>query len=354
MSEYYLEDIQFDINTSKKKNRSKSILDELDELDSNESPLLSSLLSNKPEEKKEEKKKEVKIDTPFPSNDNENTGNDEELDSDWMAALTSFKAPKAKKKKKSLFSGFDEGKKGKKKKKDKKGQSVSHKKDFDPEMAILRNLQMDQSKFVDSLQKKYDQMEGTKSSSRGVSKYTTDLINSITTARSVSMQLVDKIISTKKTIADLDFKERKEFGSNSGSEQANLTNYASTYLKQVMSVGRNNVINQSSMYEPDNYVDEANDDDLFSSIDESLGDTNRSEDVEKYLKYENDDVKIKVIWYDDRNDDDLEKKYDYIAYNKNGENVPDYPLPEKTKLNINRSTGMCTDIYGNSYELVII
>ena len=340
---YYLEEIEF--NSKRAVKRKKQLLSELDELEDSSVSLPSSIYSKTKKEKKEEKERDKKK--------KEDDNSSEDID-DWMTTINSFKAPKIKKKNKSLFDAFDYAdKKGKKKKgKSKKGELVNHKKEFEPEMMLLRNLQLQQSKFVDSLQKKYDQFENTKSTARGVGKFTTDLINSITSARSVSLQLIDKIISTKKTIADLDFKERKEFGSNSNSEQTNLNNYASTYLKQMMTVGRNNVVGQPEAYNvPSDNDDDY--DDLFSSIDESLGDTGRSEDVEKYLKYENDNIEVKVIWYDNAPDDDITKKYDYVAYDQKGNIIDDYPLPEKTKMNINKSTGTAIDLYGNKYHLII-
>lgn len=339
MSKYQGKD-SIEFNTKKKLKRKTNLLDELDELDSVEVSLPSTLFEKNKEKKKEKEKKGITIEQ------------NELVDDDWLDTISSFKVPKTNKARKNLFNAFGDGKKKKKKKK-KDGEPISHKKEFEPEMALLRNLQKEQSQFVDSLQKKYNQLENTKSTARGVGKYTTDLINSITTARSVSMQLIDKIISTKKTVADLDFKERKEFGSSSNSEQQNLTNYASTYLKQVMNTGRNNIVSQPSSYEP---ADDADDDldNLFDSIDESLGDTDRSEDVEKYLKYENDNVEIIVLYKDDANDDDIENKYDYIAKDQNGKVIDDYPLPEKTKLNINRATGTATDKYGNKYKMEFV
>ena len=334
----------FEFNSKEKVKRKKNLLSELDELDEEEICLPSAIFN-----KRKEKKKESKVD--------KDEQKESELDDDWLNTITSFKTPKINKAKRKTFTGFDfddDGKKVKKKKKKKDGELINHKKDFEPEMALLRNLQMDQTKFVDSLQKKYDQLENTKSSARGVGKFTTDLINSITTARSVSMQLVDKIISTKKTIADLDFKERKEFGSNTNSEHQNLSNYASTYLKQVMTSGRNNLVAQNNTYDNNSYDEDDNIDDLFDSISDSLGETDRSEDVEKYLKYENDNVEIVVKYYDDADENDLDNKYQFIAYNGDGEVIDDYPLPEKTKLSINRATGIATDKYGSKYKMEII
>ncbi len=336
MANEYLDEIEF--NSKSKVKKKKSLISELDELDK-EPVLVSDIMVKNHEEKKQKKeekkaKKEKKI--------------IEDDEDDWMTTLDNFKAPKIRKNSSKKF--FDDFGNKKKKKKKKKGEFVSHKKEFETEMALLKNLQIDQNKFVDSLQKKYNQMENTKSTARGVGKYTTDLIMSINGARDLSMRLVDRIIATKKAIADLDFKERKEFGSAANSEQQNLSNYASTYLKQLMSAGRNNIVGSGDSYDSYDNIDD-NTDDLFDSINESLGDTDRSEDVEKYLKYENDNVKIHVLYHDSVDTSDLNEKYDYIAINKDGKVVDDYPLPEKTKLQINRTTGFCKDIYGNSYEI---
>ena len=336
------DEIIFNAKMPSKKSKRKSLLDELESMDTESTaPLMSSLFDKQKEEKKKEKEeKKAKKEAEEADDDDE----------DFMSFIKAT-SPKTKKGKKFKFN-VNYGDEKKKKKKDKDKSIVNHKKDFEPEMMILRNLQMDQDKFVDSLQKKYDQMENTKSTARGVGKYTTDLINTITSARATSLQIVDKIISTKKTIADLDFKERKEFGSNNNSEQTNLANYASTYLKQMMTVGRNNVVGEQSSYSVDD-VDSEDTDDLFSSIDESLGDTDRSDEVDKYLKYENDNIEVKVVWYDGKSDDDIREKYDFIAEDPNGNIIDDYRLPEKTKMSINRSTEMATDLYGNKYKLIV-
>lgn len=336
------DEIIFNAKMPSKKSKRKSLLDELESMDTESTaPLMSSLFDKQKEAKKKEKEeKKAKKEAEEADDDDE----------DFMSFIKAT-SPKTKKGKKFKFN-VNYGDEKKKKKKDKDKSIVNHKKDFEPEMMILRNLQMDQDKFVDSLQKKYDQMENTKSTARGVGKYTTDLINTITSARATSLQIVDKIISTKKTIADLDFKERKEFGSNNNSEQTNLANYASTYLKQMMTVGRNNVVGEQSSYSVDD-VDSEDTDDLFSSIDESLGETDRSDEVDKYLKYENDNIEVKVVWYDGKSDDDIREKYDFIAEDPNGNIIDDYPLPEKTKMSINRSTEMATDLYGNKYKLIV-
>lgn len=340
MSDLMKDEIEFNAKLASPKKKRMSLLDELDSIDEhNDAPLMSSLFDKQKENKKKEKEEKR-----AESKSNED---DEE---DFMSFIKSV-TPKTKKGKRFKFN-IDYGDDKKKKKKNKDKGVVNHKKDFEPELMMLRNLQLEQDKFVDSLQKKYDQMENTKSTARGVGKYTTDLINTITSARATSLQIVDKIISAKKTIADLDFKERKEFGAASNSEQANLTNYASTYLKQMMTVGRNNIVDQPQSYSVDE-IDSDDTDDLFNSIDESLGDSGRSDEVDKYLKYENDNIEVKVIWYDSVSDDDINKKYDFVAEDPNGNVIDDYPLPEKTKMSINRATGMATDAYGTKYKLIV-
>lgn len=335
--EYRLDEIEINVKHNSKSNRSRDLLGSLDELD--QSVTLVSTFDENTDKKNDKKEKK----------------NDDSEDlSEWFNTLKFTSTPKAKKKSKLLFD-FDGGKGKKEKKKKNDGKTLSHKKEFEPEMALLRNLQISQSEFVSSLQKKYDQMENTKSTARGIGKFTTDLIDSINGARSLALQITEKIISTKKSIADLDFKERKEFGSNNN-EQANINNYASAYLKQIVGAGRNNVVGQPHAYE--NLETSNNDvgddmDELFESITESLGDSGRSEDAEKYLQYENDHIELSVIWHDAVSSDDLNMKYDFIAHDKDGNIVTDYPLPQKTKMNINMSTSTATDIYGNKYKLII-
>ena len=328
---------------------SKSILDELDSIDDNfvlPSQKLSDINQAKSEKKKEKEEKKKKS---FVDDDNISDilgGNTD----DWIESVSEFTTPKIKKTSKPTFKGFGlDGKKKKKKKKNK--ENASHKKEFEMELALLKDMQNEHSKFVDSLMKKYNQMEETKSTARGIGKFTTDLITAITSARTASLQITKEIVAVKKAVADLDFRDKKEFGSGKDSEQQNLTNYASTYLKQVMDVGRNNVVGQQSGY--DSFDDVEDDDDLLSSIQDSLGDDDRDEATKKFLQYENDNIDVQVIYHDSAPDDDLDKKYDFIAYNKDGDVVEDYPMPEKTKLNINRSTMMCSDIYGNKYHMEI-
>lgn len=249
---------------------------------------------------------------------------------------------KIKKRGKGTYDDFFGDKKKKKKKKKKKDEPTDYKKEFEPEASLLRNLLIDQNKYVDSLQREYDYMASHKSSSRGINKNMTDLMNNITQARNLSMQLVDKHVSLKKTIADLSMKERKERAGVLG-EGDNISDFASSYLKQMIS-DRAQYINGTGSAEIGDYtVDE-----MADFITENIGETDRSSDADKYLEYENMNVTI----YLHINSQD-EGDYHYEAVAEDGTVLDDYPLPlTETKFNINRSTDIATDTYGVKYQIV--
>ena len=263
---------------------------------------------------------------------------------DWMDICENLKMKKPSRKggKKNSDPFFlESGGKKKKKKKEKKQQEVDYRKEFEVEAALYKNLLQDQTRFTDSLQKEYDAIRSTKSSSRGVTKTLTELIQQITSARSLSMQLVEKNVNVKKLIADLSLKQKKELGLLSGDAE-NLGEFASSYLKQMMDE-RKNIVNGSS--DDTEIIDYGEDDDELSSfLNEQLGETDRTEAAQKQLEYENLNVKIYAVIYNDNAED-----YDFVAYDDNNEIIDDYPVPVKTSLSINRSTGVATDTYGRKY-----
>lgn len=310
--------------------RRKKIIQDLDDIEETSFVLPSAIKADEDKRKEEKKKKETEV--------------LEESTSDWLASISSFKTPKIKKHSKDLFGELYSPETGKKKKKKKKkpGELTDYNKEFEPEMALLNNQLRDQKNFVDSLQARFDAMEGGKSSARGIGKYTVDLANAITSARNLSNQILRERVNLKKTISDLSFKEKKEFGVGNG-EGANMDSYASNYLKQLMSA-RGTLTNGLNM---DDFVGDGTEDDLFDSLSGSLGEDERDSDVEKYLKYENQDVSIYVLL----NPNDF-KDYDFVAETKDGQVLLDYPLPEKTSLNVNTSTMKATDAYGSKYTII--
>ena len=365
--EYIKDTIIFDSHSVALSDRKRRLINRLEEIedDEEEVTLPSKLVEKK--SKKEKKNKKDKINEVLKatfgdeSSDKPKKDKDEDTD-DWESALDIFRLPSSssRKKKKRSFSLEDLTGKKKKKKKKKKGALKTYKSEFAEELALLKNLQMEQDKFTKSLQRRYDQLENSKSNARGISKYTTDLIISINNARSTSMQVIDKIISTKAKIADLDFKERKEFGKGNDGETDNMSNYASTYLKEVITAGRDN-LNVGSY----DYVTDGDVDGIFDSIESNLSDEDatyydpelnkpREAEADKYLKYENMDVKVHVVYKDEAKDDDPDK-YEFVAIDKNGDIVEDYPLPTDTSsMGVNLSTKIATDKYGAKYPLIIV
>ena len=278
------------------------------------------------------------------------SSNDFEYDADaWFEDMLAYQIGGDSRKKKIRNDLFDSAgitckKKKKKKKKGKDGELIDYKKEFEPEAALYKNLLMEQTRFTESLQKEYDSIKSVKSSSRGVTKQMTDLIDNITSARSLAMQLVDKQVSIKKQAAELNMKQRKELGASLGDTE-NMADFASTYLKQMFN-DRQALFNNGS---GDSSVSEYTEDELFEELSASLTDeTNeRPDEVELYLKYENSNVQVYVVI----TDDDVEN-YEFLAKDQDGNVIPDYPMPNHTSISINRSTGIATDTYGKKYNII--
>lgn len=323
MSEEKRQDDDFVIERRKKYSDMMNDLESLDEY------VLPSSIMQKTEEKKEKTK-------------------EEESDLDWLSSLDAMPTLSFNKKlSKHFMDGYElktSSKKGKKKKKDKTG-LTNYSKEFQRELATLQNLQIQQNEFVDKLQATYNQMTATKSSARGIGKYTTDLISNINSARSLSKDLAKEIIATKKTVADLTMREKKELGLLH-TEGEDVGSYASSFLKQIISGDRKNL---SSGGDP--AFDVVDDDTEFDSALENsfVGrekDINRSDESELYLKYENQDITVKCALHDDGT-------YEFIAFDDDDNVVPDYPVPDsKTEININRETGRVRDSFGVSYPII--
>ena len=263
---------------------------------------------------------------------------------DWFNELMGVGEAKVsksgKRKNNDIFSYEYNSKKKKKKKKKDKQDLVDYKKEFEPEMALYKNLMVEQNKFTNSLQSEYDKITSVKGSSRGITKQLTDLMDNITKARALAVQLVEKNVNTKKLIADLTIKQKKELGDNND-DGTNITDFASTYLKKMLDERSSILSNSFSDPTVAEYEDTES---LFNDLSLSLGEDTRDEEVSKYLEYENRNVTINVVIVDD----DIEN-YEFIAKDEDGEIIDDYPLPYKTKISVNRSTNVATDAYGKKY-----
>lgn len=326
-------------NKNKAKNRKLSILNEIKDIEDtapvNSTFLPSSLLKDNKSSKHNDY-----------SNDDVPVQKLEDTDVyEWFSALNAICAKPSKKKLKNptddIFESIGIKKKKKKKKKHGDNNLIDFKSEFDPERSLYKNLLIDQSKFVDSLQNEYDSIIGKKSSNRGLTKQMTDLIENIIQARSLSMQLVEKNVNVKKLIAELDMKQKKEFGITNSD---NLNDFAATYMR--------NMINAKSQSLGEGYegvVSDYDESQLLEAI-SSAETESRPEEVSKYLEYYDKDIKVYVVI--DENDPNGIDNYTFIAKDNDDNIIEDYPMPIHTSMSINRSTNMAVDKYGQKYPII--
>lgn len=313
--------------------KKEDALRDLDDLESSSFLLPSNLIKSDIVAKKEEPK-EVE---------------DTYYDGEWMETLAALRTEKKRYKHlDDLFGESSGGKKKKKKKKNKDG-PIDHSDDFEKEISLLQDILRDQTKLSDSLQETYNTLNRQKSNARGVGKFTTDLISTLNTSRSLCKDTVKEIAGIKKTIAELNMKERDKFGAMNGADSEDMGQFASSYLKKIM--GANSDLSGGSNEFGIDDVDSA--DDFFTDMDFNMRSSedfvDRSSDAEKYLKYENQKVTVKVL-FDEEND-----TKEFVAINEDGEVVDDYPLPTTINtLSINRSTGIATDKFGQKFNVDFI
>lgn len=308
------------------KPKKKSLLDEMDVMEQESFSMISSFRPTNTSKKKD---------------DAEQMQEASEASEDWLRTIETFKAEPIRGNKSSMDIFGDYTGKKKKKKKKNKDEAVDYAKEFEPEMNILQNLLNEQSRFNASLQKRYDTMESSKSAVRGVGKFTTDLITSINQGRGTSLQITNNIVSLKKTIADLNMKERKERAAVNGEGLENMGDYSANFLKQVLRESRKDIGN----YGDDSPVD-GDASDIFANLSEELSGTERSEDIEKYLQYEKDNVTIYA--YVNKETD----AYHLEAVTEDGRILDDYPIPYVEKMEINHSTEVASDEYHTKYPII--
>lgn len=235
------------------------------------------------------------------------------------------------------------------------------KKEFAEELTMLNDLLDEVNKFGKKLDKKYESMAGSKT--KGVSKYTNDLIQSILATKSTKLQIVKELTSLKKNILDLQLKEGRRFGGEGEGDSAEYS--ANSYFKEIMRVGRNNFMealndNTPSIQTEDDVPEEIEYANKLSERNEMLDDhiakrleqeTDRSDEANKYILYENLNVELKIK-YNAVNDD-----WKIIAVGDNGNEILDYPIPDKKdlgKVKFSADHKYATDKFGRSYKVIEI
>lgn len=235
---------------------------------------------------------------------------------------------------------------------------------FAEELTLLYGLLEEANDFGSDLDKLY---QGMIKNSRGFSKSTTELINSILSAKQTKLSVLKEISSVKKTIADLTLKESK--GSNDNGASGGVNSLAASYLNSIIKHGRNNFVNAMNGtgddydqrsediddfvsrvgdYEDDDERDTLNDE-ILQSLETDSKYNIRSNASEAFIRNESREVTVKV----ERNIGTGD--WEFIAIDKTGLRVWDYPIPEKSQVSPVKFTSdgsVCTDKYGRSYRVI--
>lgn len=239
-------------------------------------------------------------------------------------------------------------------------------KEFAEELALLYSLLEETNSFGADLDKIYKAM--TNSKTRGFSKYTSDVINSILSTKQTKLSVLKEISSVKKVIADLALKEAKNSGDKDGG--TDISALAASYLGNIVKHGRQDVVkaltgDSGSYYETDNdaidefvnnvgdYEDDDEREQLNQEIIDGLEMSNysRSSQSDAYIRNESREVKIQI------QHDIATGRWDFVAVDKNSNLVMDYPLPDKdavAPVKFTSDGAFGTDKFGRSYRVIEI
>lgn len=237
------------------------------------------------------------------------------------------------------------------------------KKEFAEELTMLYELLEEVNKFGKKLDRKFDAIDGSKA--KGVSKYLNDLIESILMSKTTKLQILKEITGVKKTIQDL--KMKSDSKKNNMGDDGSLESSANNYFKEIMKVGRNNFVD-SFNYDTDSTISDSefssNDDieyanalpdahsEICNRISERLeeeGYGGRSEEGDKYIRYEHMNVTIVIKF------NVLDNNWEPIAIDEHGQQVLDYPVPtrqELGKVKFSADNKYATDKYSRSYKVI--
>ena len=346
--------------TSNHKKKSKNFEPEED----SEPILISSFTKKKKDGKKKKKKKELDLDLEFISSGKvgspEEIKDDEEsvFDDDNLIDIDEILNRDDDDNIEDPI--IDEQKKGyEKRKKDEN----PFKKEFAEELTLLYSLLDEVNKFNKELEKKYKSVEGSKT--RGVSKWTTELINSMLSAKTSKLQILKEISNIKKTIADLKIKQDGKKANIEGEKSVDLL--ASQYFQNVLKYGRSKFVqDMGTVHDEEDEIDDLveqiernkmnySSDELEriqSYIEERLeteGNPFRSEAGSKYIQYENRGVKICIKRCIDTGE------WEFIAIDRDNQQVFDYPLPRKRdvgKVRFSDDGRYATDERGRTYKVI--
>lgn len=182
-----------------------------------------------------------------------------------------------------------------------------------------------------------------------------DLIESKSQFHNTALSVIKEMNAMKKNQFELQMKVDKSKKEDEADDSA-----ASKAIQQLFGVGRGNLLGTgdsggyasiSGSEEAGTYDDNDNygydEDEMIHKKYFSNSDDNIESDGDKFLKYEGMGVHY-ILLYDDNNYKEI------IAEDRDGNIIPDYPLPsnpDNLDFEISESTGTATDNLSNQYEL---
>lgn len=184
-------------------------------------------------------------------------------------------------------------------------------------------------------------------------KALSDLIESKAQFHNTALSAIKEMNNMKKAQFELQMKVDK-----TKKEEAEDSSSSNRAIQQLFGIGRDNIMGSLGGYEGVSGAAEAGmDTEEYSSIDEDEmiqskyfsdeSDDYAESDGDKFLKYEGRGVHYILLYDDDGNKE-------VIAEDKEGNIIPDYPLPSNPNeldFNISEATGTATDNLANQYEL---
>lgn len=233
----------------------------------------------------------------------------------------------------------------------------AYKKEFAEEITLLYSLLDETTQYGKDLEKDLKSIRSSKV--RGVSKYSNDLASLVLTAKQTKLNILKEISSVKKSIVDLGIKENKNNNKNDGGMSSE--SLASQYFKNILSHGRTEFIDRVSGGDDphdlaiadfeDSYSDKEEDEYLKVMEERLTYSPNpfRSEAGSKYIEYEQRGVNVYVKKCIDTGD------WHFIAIDKVGQIVDDYPLPDRRTVGRMKFTDdgeYATDAAGRMYKVI--
>lgn len=224
-------------------------------------------------------------------------------------------------------------------------QSAEISKTFSGSEKKLKALFEEISRDKESLQKDIDQMRLSRSRNF---KAFSDMITAKNSFHSTQLSILKEMNSIKKTQYDLKFKEE----ARKKDEDAGAASLSSNTIKDLFSLGRGNMVSAMGGYENISGAITSDDAVFDDSEPESKYIENLPEsEGDKFLEYENLGVEYVLIIDEDDHVEDV------IAEDRNGNLVPDYPLPSnfmELNYDIDKRLMRATDDYHRNYKVRIV